>query len=110
MDGRLVSGVAVELFWARRRGDSGRGREGRDLGRKAGLGARPGPTDWLNLEATEGVGGVLVLVPLVLGEMVASGTSVGVAGMEEGESVKDTRLVARLTGRKIPAPGVDVVK
>ena len=26
-------------------GDSGRGRDGRDLGRKAGLGARPGPTD-----------------------------------------------------------------
>ena len=51
-----------------------------------------------------------MLTPLVLGEMVASWTSVGVAGMEEGESVKDTRLVARLIGRKIPAPGTDVVK
>ena len=30
--------------------------------------------------------------------------------MEVGELVKDTRLVARLIGRKIPAPGIDVVK
>lgn len=52
-------GVEV-TFCTFRKGDSGLGREGRDFGRKAGLGARPGPIDWLSLE-TEGVGGVCVL-------------------------------------------------
>lgn len=37
-------GVEV-TFCAFRRGDSGLGSEGRDLGRNAGLGARPGPID-----------------------------------------------------------------
>lgn len=40
-----------------RRGDSGLGREGRDLGLNCGLGALPGPTDWLNFD-TDDVGGV----------------------------------------------------
>lgn len=38
------TGVEV-LFWVFRRGDSGLGSEGRDLGLKAGLAARPGPRD-----------------------------------------------------------------
>ena len=44
-------------FWALRRGDSGRGSEGRDLALKAGLATRPGAIDLLNL-AGSGVGGV----------------------------------------------------
>ena len=55
-EGRVPAGVA---FCALRKGDSGRGNDGRVFGRKAGLAARPGPTDWLNL-CGDGVGGVYI--------------------------------------------------
>lgn len=43
-------------FCVFRRGDSGRGNDGLDLGLKSGLRARPGPTDWLNFEFVDDVG------------------------------------------------------
>ena len=50
-------GVAAK-FGAFLRGDSGRGRDGRDFALNVGLGARaPGPTDCENLRA-DGVGGL----------------------------------------------------
>lgn len=51
----------LEVNCGFRKGDSGRGRDGRDF-LNWGLGALPGPTDWLNL-GTDGVGGVYALAP-----------------------------------------------
>lgn len=72
-------------------GDSGRDRDGRGLGRKAGLGARPCPTDWLNL-CVDGVVAVCALVtdpprlkPLFDGD-------VGVGGKESADAVGEARF------------------
>jgi hypothetical protein len=62
--GAFIFGVVIEglaPICGLRRGDSGRGKEGRDF-LNPGLGARPGPTDLLNC-GNDGVGGVKVLDP-----------------------------------------------
>lgn len=89
-------------------GDSGLGREGR-FGLNNGLGGlAPGPMDCENLAGRAGVGGVkafLVLLPL-------SVLCDGVCGVPGKESVpaEGERLAARWTGKKMPAPGIVVVK
>ena len=89
-----------------RTGESGRGRD--VLGRlPCGLGARPGPIDWLNLDK-EGVGGVKFVefwLPIFRPELV-----VGVSGNELADVGGDSRLTALFRGKKMPAPGADVVK
>lgn len=89
-----------------RTGDSGR-REGRGF-LASGLDARPGPTDLLNW-GTEGVGGVLVefWVPTFKPPV----TEAGVMGKElVAELGGESRLMALLRGRNMPAPGTVVVK
>lgn len=90
-------------------GDSGRGRDGRALGRKAGLGARPGPTDWLDL-CVEGVVLEYALISPPPRLKPLSDGDVGVGGKESADTVGEARFFARAKGRKIPAPGIDVVK
>jgi len=107
-DGR-PAGVDIRVG-AFRRGDSGLGRDGRDLGLKCGLAALPGPTDWLNFD-TEGVGGVHVLLsarPPML-KLPSEGV-VGVGGNDPEDRVGEARFEARLRGRKIPEPETEVVK
>lgn len=99
----LAAGVAS---WGLRRGDSGRGKDGRDF-LNCGLGARPGPTDWLNF-GRDGVGGVNAFEPGNL-TLLTDGVE-GVKGNELDEVGGDPRFVARVKGRKIPAPSTDVVK
>jgi hypothetical protein len=54
--GAAMDGRGAGVICSRRTGESGRGSD--ILGRlPCGLGARPGPTDWLNL-GSDGVGGV----------------------------------------------------
>ena len=55
------AGGVDTAFWAFRKGDSGRGKDGLCFGLKSGLRARPGPTDWLNFEAVDDTVGVLTL-------------------------------------------------
>ena len=106
-----VRPVGVEVaFCAFLKGDSGRGSDGRDLGFNAGLGARPGPTDWLNLDVT-GVGVAWELFSARPPRLkAASDGVVGVGGDELNDSVGDALLKALFDGRKIPEPGMDVVK
>jgi hypothetical protein len=54
--GVAIEGRGAGVICSRLTGESGRGSEGRDR-LPVGLGARPGPTDWLNLGSV-GVGGV----------------------------------------------------
>lgn len=54
MEGR-TEGVDT-AFCVFRRGDSGRGNDGLDVGLKSGLRPWPGPTDWLNFEFEDDVG------------------------------------------------------
>jgi hypothetical protein len=65
LGGALFAGVPIDGLvppsWAFRRGDSGRGSDGRDFF-PPGLGALLGPTDWLKF-GTDGVGGVNVIDP-----------------------------------------------
>lgn len=112
-DGRAPLDPGAGVICRRRTGESGRGRDVRG-GRRlpcCGLGARgigPPLTDWLNL-GREGVGGVKLVefwlpslrpVPLLL-------AAVGVMGKAEGEASRRTAL---LRGRKMPAPGMFVLK
>lgn len=101
------AGVAVRF--GLRRGDSGRGSDGRPLGLNCGLGARaPGPTDCENL-GSEGVSGlkcgfvVVERLKLLLYEGV-----VGVGG--KSSDVPEDRFCARCTGRKMPEPATEVLK
>ena len=109
-DATLGAGVAMdgreEGVCSLRTGESGRGREVLGL-LPWGLGARPGPTDWLNLDR-DGVGGVK-LVEFWL-PTLRPGPVVGVSGNELAEVGGDSRLTALVRGRKMPAPGADVVK
>lgn len=92
-------------FWVFRSGDSGLGNDGRDLGRSEGLVGRPGPTDWLSFDI-DGVGGVYALTsarPPIL-----NAAREGVVGVKAVEV--EIRLKALFDGRKIPAPGTEVVK
>lgn len=103
----LPAGVAI-TFWVFRSGDSGLGNDGRDLGRSEGLVGRPGPTDWLSFDI-DGVGGVYALPSARPPRLNAARE--GVVGVKESESAGvEIRLKALLDGRKIPAPGTDVVK
>ena len=107
-DGR-PAGVDIKVG-AFRKGDSGLGRDGRDLGFICGLAALPGPTDWLNFDIA-GVGGVYVLLsarPPIL-KLPSEGV-VGVGGNDPDDRVGEARFEARLRGRKIPAPGTEVLK
>lgn len=92
-----------------RRGDSGRGREGLDF-LKPGLGALPGPTDWLNF-GSEGVGGVMAVgpCPATLTPPPTEGV-VGVRGTEPSCEDGEPRRMALLMGRNMPAPGIVVTK
>ena len=101
-------GVVVDC--GRRSGDSGRGREGRDLARNVA-------GDWARCELRtetdcENLFGALD------GGVISSRSSrgiwstdgvVGVSGMEP-EEVGDWILMARAMGRNMPAPGTEVVK
>ena len=108
---RDVRPTGVEIgFWLFRNGDSGRGRDGRDLGRNAGLAALPRPMDWLNL-ATDGRGDMYALLsarPPIL--KAPRDGEAGVAGKESVDWVGEARLKALFKGRKMPAPGMDVAK
>lgn len=100
----LPPGVAI-TFWVFRSGDSGLGNDGRDLGGSEGLVGRPGPTDWLSFDI-DGVGGVYALTsarPPIL-----NAAREGVVGVKAVEG--EIRLKALFDGRKIPAPGTEVVK
>ncbi len=102
---------AGSRFCCFRKGDSGRGREGLDLGLSWGLAIR-GPTDWLNL-CIAGVGGVWAFMyESPLGALRLNPPAEGVVGVKlnEAEDKGEERFVARLSGRKIPAPGTEVVK
>ena len=110
--GARCTGVAMEgrpaAICGLRKGDSGRGKDGRDF-LNCGLGALPGPRDWLNL-GTEGVGGVNDrFMPALEFEVVAEGV-VGVMGKESSCIEVELRLVALLSGRNMPAPGFVVWK
>jgi hypothetical protein len=100
---RVRAGVGAKTGACLRMGDSGRGRDGR-LALKVGLLDRTGPTDCENFKGTPGIGGVVLVSPLR-----CEGVP-GVAGKESRESEGDSRRSARCTGRKIPAPGTEVVK
>lgn len=78
--------IGVEIgFWVLRSGDSGLGREGRDLGFSAGLAALRWPTDWLSFDI-EGVGGVPTgFAPLPPRLNAARDGVVGVGGKESEE-------------------------
>lgn len=90
------------------KGDSGRGRDGRDF-LNWGLGALPGPTDWLNL-GKDGVGGVKEFpCPATLKLLPAEGV-VGVIGNDPSCDEGDPRLVALLMGRNMPALLIEVLK
>jgi hypothetical protein len=103
------TGVAVR-FGVLRIGDSGRGRDGRPFGLNCGLGARaPGPTDCENFGSGGASGlkcGLLVVERLKL-FMYDDGV-VGVGG--KSSEVADDRFCARCTGRKMPEPGMEVLK
>lgn len=93
-----------------RKGDSGRGSDGLLCGLNTGLGARaPGPTDCENL-GMEGVSGLKLGLSRVdrLSLPPYDGV-VGVGGSLPVE-VGELRFDARCTGKKMPAPGTDVVK
>jgi hypothetical protein len=99
----LLLGVGGARFEGLRKGDSGR-----EVGRVGGR--APGPSDWENLERAEGV-----LSGLKFGFSVVERLKVelykGVVGVRgKSSEVPEERLRARWTGRKIPAPGVEVVK
>jgi hypothetical protein len=64
--------------------------------------------DWLKLGLAEGVGGVLSSCSLI-GNWSSDGV-VGVSGIEPIEVAGEFRLMARAMGRKMPAPGIEVVK
>jgi hypothetical protein len=100
---RVRPGVGARTGACLRIGDSGRGKDGR-LALKVGLLDRTGPTDCENFKGTPGIGGVVLVSPLR-----CEGVP-GVAGKESRESEGDSRRSARCTGRKIPAPGTEVVK
>lgn len=104
----LRAGVAVR-FGGLRNGDSGRGRDGRALALDCGLGARaPGPTDWENL-GSDGVSGLkcgLLVVERL--KLLYDDGVVGVGG--KSSEVADERFCARCTGRKMPEPGMEVLK
>jgi hypothetical protein len=106
----LRAGVAVKLGCCLRNGDSGRGRDGRLFGLNCGLGARaPGPTDCENLDS-DGVSGLkcgFVVVERLKLLRYVDGV-VGVGG--KSSEVTDERFCARCTGRKIPEPGIEVLK
>lgn len=100
------AGVAVRF--GLRRGDSGRGREGRPFGLNCGLGARaPGPTDCENL-GSDGVSGLkwgFVVVDRL--KLLYDGV-VGVGG--KSSDVAEERFCARCTGRNMPDPETEVLK
>jgi hypothetical protein len=102
------AGVAVR-FGGLRTGDSGRGSDGRPFGLNCGLGARaPGPTDCENL-GRDGVSGLkygLVVVERL--KLLPYDGVVGVGG--KSSEVADERFCARCTGRKMPEPGIEVLK
>lgn len=85
----------------RRTGDSGRGSEILDF-LPWGLGARPGPTDWLNF-GTDGVGGVWFVEFCV----PAFRPFENLVGVKEGGRSRRSAFAA---GTNMPAPGTDVLK
>jgi hypothetical protein len=105
LEDKVRAGVGARTGACLRKGDSGRGREGR-LALKVGLlGRTPGPTDCENFRGIPGIGGVFLASPLERCEGVP-----GVAGKLSSESAGESRRSARWTGRKMPAPGIEVVK
>lgn len=108
-EGRLA-GVVDVAFCAFRRGDSGRGKDGRDRGFNAGLAALPGPTDWLSFEIIGVVAVTPAFSPRPPRLNVVKDGVVGVAGEELYDAAGDKRLYALLEGRNMPAPGIEVVK
>ena len=84
--------MAALAFWAFRKGDSGRGREGRDRGLSAGLAALVGPIDSLSFEAI-GVGVMCAFFsPLPPALKGASDGVVGVGGNDSDDSADERRL------------------
>lgn len=101
---RAGVGARVGCFLS---GDSGRGRDGL-FGLKFGLGGlAPGPTDCENLGLIAGV--AKLAVPFTFSPLYV--LREGVAGVPAcSEDVGDNRRSARRTGRKIPAPAIEVWK
>lgn len=84
-------------------GDSGRGRDGR-FGLKVGLkGRAPGPTECENLSPELAGGALCPLTVLYDGVL-------GVSGNESRDTAGESRFSARWTGRKMPEPGIEVLK
>lgn len=107
---KALPGVGARLGVGFLKGDSGRGRDGL-FGLNVGLvGLAPGPTDWENLRADFWglkASSFPVLWPLIV---LYEGVF-GVPGNEPTlDPVGDRRFSARCTGRKIPAPGIEVWK
>jgi hypothetical protein len=106
---RFLPGVA-ERLGCFRKGDSGLGREGLPFGLNCGLGARaPGPIDWENL-SIEGVSGLKFGFSAVERLKLLKDGVVGVGGKVSEDELGEARFVARWIGRKMPAPGTEVVK
>lgn len=100
----LRPGVGGARLEALRSGDSGRDSEGRRA-------RAPGPSDWENLDlGTKGVFGLKFGFSVVdrLKLLLAYEGVVGEGG--KSSEVPDERLRARCAGRKMPEPGVVVVK
>ena len=103
--GGLSAGVLGDLL----EGESGLGSDCRSLGRNMGLGARaPGPTDCENfiVGVSRAFAGAAYALP-VLG--LRDGV-VGVSGNESDVADGEALLEARCKGKKIPEPGIDVLK
>lgn len=105
MDGP-IDGRGPGVIACRRAGDSGLGSDALD-DFPCGLGARePGPTEALNF-GNAGIGGV----KLVEFWFAALSPAVGVRGKaREAGREGPSRLRTLVTGTKMPAPGMEVVK
>jgi hypothetical protein len=106
--GVAIDGLGVAESASLRTGESGLGNEVRGL-LPVGLAARPGPTDWENLES-EGVGGVKLVEFWLATLSPLDGIVVGVSGKELADAGGESRLCALLRGTKMPDPGTVVLK
>lgn len=103
----FLPGVVAPLGFCRY-GDSGRERDGLPIVLNPGLGARaPGPTDCENL-GSEGVSGLKCGFSVVERLKLLYAGVVGVGGKSDESA--EARLDARWTGRKMPDPGMEVLK
>jgi hypothetical protein len=107
--GVFLPGVGAK-FGCFRIGDSGRGKDGLPFGLNSGLGARaPGPIDCEKF-GRAGISGLKLGFSVVERLKLENEGVVGVGGNVSEVNVGEERFVARCIGRKMPAPGTEVVK